>query len=171
MTWPGGGLVAPLVVAGPYQIRSAIDRAAFRRVQASIGFALNASTWARLCADLAGAGMVFVEARDSAEPVAVAAAERRAGGWVELGWVTVAPDHRGRGLGRTVCTALIQRSLRAGETRLCLSTQDHRLAALRIYLQLGFLPLSRPGKRDRWRDVCGLLGVTFAPETWGWPPG
>ncbi len=43
--------------------------------------------------------MVFAETSETHEPVAVAAAERVASGWVELGWVAVAPPRAGPRLG------------------------------------------------------------------------
>jgi hypothetical protein len=59
----------------------------------------------------------------------------------------------------------------AGETRLFGSTQDDRLAALAIYFSLGYVPVFRPEKLDRWRRVCNALGVPFSVAEWGWPEG
>jgi len=150
-------------------LRTGIDQPAFRAVQRSIGFDVTEAAWSTLAAHLVGASMVIAETTRDREPVAVAAAERRDGGWVELGWVAVAPAHRGRRLGLSVCSLLTRSLIDAGETRLFGSTQDDRLAALAIYFTLGYVPVFRPEKLDRWRRVCNALGVPFSPPGWGWP--
>jgi mycothiol synthase len=72
----------------------------------------------------------------------------------EVGWVAGDPAHSGRGLGRAVCAAVIRRYAEAGYERVYLATDDARLPALRIYLQLGFEPLMyAPGMEERWRAV------------------
>ncbi|MFT5679240.1 MAG: mycothiol synthase [Myxococcota bacterium] len=136
-----------------YTLRVGVDRAAFASTQAAIGFEVTDAAWSRLVEQLAAGAMVFAETTDTHEPVAVAAAEHCADGWVEPGWVAVAPVHRGAGLGLAVCTALTRHLLSHGHHRLIGSTQDHRLAALRIYLTLGFQPVLRPEKAARWQAV------------------
>ncbi|HNS49089.1 MAG TPA: GNAT family N-acetyltransferase [bacterium] len=78
----------------------------------------------------------------------------------ELGWVAVDPGHTGRGLGRLVCAAALRRFLKSGYRNLQLYTDDFRLPAVKIYLGLGFVPLlDGPGLEERWRAVCGQLGL------------
>ena len=108
--------------------------------------------------------MVFAETNETHEPVAVAAAEWVASGWMELGWVAVAPAHRGQGLGLAVCSSLIARLTLADESRLWGSTQDHRLAALRIYFTLGFHPVFRACRRDKMAFRERELAP---PSAWG----
>jgi GNAT superfamily N-acetyltransferase len=131
------------------------DRRRFAHVQAAIGFTVTDAAWSELTATLVPDAMVFVVR--SGAPVAVAAAQWR-GDWIELGWVAVVPDHRGQGLGHHVCAGLVRHLLAHGHTALFGSTQDHRLAALRIYLALGFEPVVRPHNRDRWARVHQQLG-------------
>jgi len=170
MDWPQGRQPPSGLEPPPgYALRTAVDRAAFRDVQASIGFEVSDTAWSTLTERLVSGSMVFAETSEDHEPVAVAAAERVAGGWVELGWVAVAPAHRGQGLGLAVCSALTARLILADESRLWGSTQDHRLAALRIYFTLGFHPVFRPEKLGRWREVCARLDRVFSPDLWGWP--
>ncbi len=157
LLWPAGA-AAPRVELPPgYRLRAAIDRRAFVQVQASIGFAVTNEAWTTLVADLVDGAMTFATTAPGKEPAAVVTAERRPRGWVELGWVAVDPGHRGRRLGRAVCASVTERLLASGERRLFLSTQDHRLAALAIYLQLGFQPVLRAEKRERWRAVARQL--------------
>lgn len=85
----------------------------------------------------------------------------------ELGWVAVHPEHRGKGLGTIVCAAAIRRFRKAGYTRIFLRTDDHRLAAIKTYLKLGFVPfLFAPDMRDRWKVVCEKLDWPFTPDAW-----
>jgi mycothiol synthase len=111
--------------------------------------------------------MVFVESDDV--PVAVACALEREEGWRELAWVAVASVHRGKGLGSMVCSALIRHLLASDEQRIFGSTQDERLAALRIYLEMGFYPVHREDKVERWHAICNNLSWPFRPQLWGWP--
>jgi len=85
----------------------------------------------------------------------------------ELGWVAGDPAHAGRGLGRAVCGAVVARFLSAGYRRIYLLTDDWRLPALKVYLQLGFVPfLFELGIAERWQAVCEKLAWPFAPEAW-----
>jgi len=167
MAWPPGADAPDASPVAGYSLRVGADRAAFESVQAGIGFDVTDAAWTGLSERLVDTAMVLAFGSD--EPVAAAAAERRAGGWVELGWVAVSPAHRGRGLGLAVCARLTRRLLETGETALFGSTQDHRLAALRIYFALGFHPVHRDAKRDRWRAVCERIGAPYEPARWRWP--
>lgn len=85
----------------------------------------------------------------------------------ELGWVAADPAHGGKGLGAAVCAAVTARLLQAGYTDIHLYTEDWRLAALKTYLKLGFLPfLLAPDMAERWRSVCMQLAWPFTPERW-----
>lgn len=166
LRWPiGGQAPLPLRVQDRYSFAVGVNQEPFRRVQSAIGFEVTERVWAELSAGLIGDAMVLAVDKETGSPVATAVAEQREG-WIELGWVAVAPAHRGKGLGQAVCHALVTHLLGAGRTRLFGSTQDHRSAALRIYLSLGFHPVLRPEKLQRWRAVCKQLGVPFTPERW-----
>lgn len=80
----------------------------------------------------------------------------------ELGWVAGHPAHARRGLGRAVCAAVVRRYLRIGYDRIYLKTDDWRLAALKVYLSLGFEPLLYLAEMaGRWDAVCRALGRPF----------
>jgi mycothiol synthase len=72
----------------------------------------------------------------------------------ELGWVAADPAHRGRGLGRAVCLAVLRAAGAAGYGEIFLRTDDHRVPAIRLYQSLGFVPWLRdPTAADRWRAI------------------
>jgi uncharacterized protein (DUF2132 family)/predicted GNAT family acetyltransferase len=123
------------------------DRAGFVAVQRDIGFVVTEPIWDAMDQ------VVMAVVHDKAGAVAVACGVQREAAWVELGWVAVAPEHRGRGLGRAVCSAVVAALLEAGHTRIIGSTQDERVQALRIYLAMGFSPVQRPEKAARWAAV------------------
>jgi predicted dehydrogenase/GNAT superfamily N-acetyltransferase len=77
----------------------------------------------------------------------------------ELGWVAADPAHAGRGLGRAVCAAVVARFQAAGFCTIYLSTDDHRLPAIKVYLDLGFVPdLYRDDMAERWAAIRARLG-------------
>ena len=76
----------------------------------------------------------------------------------ELGWVAGSPDHSGKGLGKAVCAAVVARFLKAGYERIYLKTDDCRLPAIKIYLQLGFTPfLFSEDMKDRWDKIISTI--------------
>jgi mycothiol synthase len=85
----------------------------------------------------------------------------------ELGWVAGSRAHSGKGLGQAVCAAATARLLSAGYRRIYLLTDDWRLAAIKTYLRLGYVPyLCAPGMEARWRLVCAKLEWPARPERW-----
>ena len=87
--------------------------------------------------------------------------ERRA----ELGWLSVAPEHQGRGLGYQVCLAVLHFARRMGYDEIYLNTDDWRLPAVKTYLDLGFEPeIIHESHLRRWAAVYEKLGVAGAPE-------
>ena len=71
-----------------------------------------------------------------------------------LHYVGVRPSEAGKGLGMAVSLAALNRFREEGLESAFLQTDDHRLAAIKTYLRLGFLPLvvheSHP---QRWNTV------------------
>ena len=116
-------------------------------------------------------GWFMVIHTESDEIVATAMALRdqmefgRPGG--ELGWLACDPAHRGKGLGLAVSAAVTARLINEGYRDIHLYTEDWRLAAIKTYLKLGYIPfLYLPEMRERWRAVCIRLQWPFTPEFW-----
>jgi mycothiol synthase len=85
----------------------------------------------------------------------------------ELGWVASAPAHQGRGLGKALSLAATNRLIRAGYRSIRVGTQDHRSAAIKLYLTLGYVPcLYAAGMAERWCSICEKLQWPFTPEDW-----
>lgn len=109
-------------------------------------------------------GLFFLEHLATGELAATASAQHRPtdlfpfGG--ELGWVAARPEHRGKRLGKIASAAAVVRLLDAGYDTVYLSTDEWRLAAVKIYLDLGFRPvLYLTEMEERWNIVCRLLEI------------
>jgi mycothiol synthase len=77
-------------------------------------------------------------------------------GWVR--WVATELDRRREGLARTVVIGVLALAEQAGCREARLRTQTDRLAAIPLYVQLGFEPLVRSdGERAVWERVIRLL--------------
>jgi mycothiol synthase len=80
----------------------------------------------------------------------------------EIGWVASHPAHRGRGLGGQVTAAAVGHALALGGRPVVLRTDDFRLPAIKVYLQLGFVPLfDHPSYPERWRLIASRLGPGY----------
>jgi len=77
-------------------------------------------------------------------------------GWVR--WVTTDLDRRREGLARALVIGVLVMAEQAGCREARLRTQTDRLAAIRLYLQLGFEPFVRSDpEREVWEQVIRLL--------------
>ena len=84
-----------------------------------------------------------------------------------LGWLVAHPQHAGRSLGRTVSAAVTARLIDAGYRAIYLETHDFRVAAIRIYLSMGWVPLLYlPEMAERWLAVCEQLQWPYTPGAW-----
>lgn len=96
-------------------------------------------------------------------PVATASAwlvPRWGQGTGVLHMVGVMGCHTGRRLGRVVSLAALGQMVAEGRRRAVLQTDDHRLAAIRTYLGLGFEPyLIHDNQRERWPAALAAAGM------------
>jgi predicted TIM-barrel fold metal-dependent hydrolase/ribosomal protein S18 acetylase RimI-like enzyme len=167
MVYPAGRRIPgrDLRVPAGYAIRNYRegDAARFIRLMRRAGF----TTWDRKTLDallrsaLPG-GIFLVVHKRSGDLAATASATHNpteqhvAGG--ELGWVACDPAQRGRGLGALACALVQQRFQAAGYADIYLRTDDFRLPAIKIYLQLGWKPfMSDAGMPKRWQAVLEQL--------------
>ena len=85
----------------------------------------------------------------------------------ELGWLVADPAYHGLGLGLGVSAAVTVRFIEEGCYPIHLFTDDFRLAALKTYLKLGYVPyLTSPGMAGRWEKVCSQLQWPAKIEDW-----
>ena len=78
-------------------------------------------------------------------------------GYVQL--VAVDGEHRGHKLGYWLTLRALHHLRGRGARDAVLDTEDHRLAAIELYLRLGFAPLpTHPTHARRWTDVLRELG-------------
>jgi mycothiol synthase len=176
MLWPAQRLNSPPAVhlATGYTLRTYQpgDEAGFFKVMDQAGFTNwdeeKLRPWfLKMLPD----GWFFVLHQASGEIVATAMANHNPqplhpfGG--ELGWVAAHRDHAGKGLGMTVCAAVVRRLLRAGYRNIYLNTDDWRLPAIKTYLRLGWVPfLYAPDMKERWQAICPQLNWAFTPQEW-----
>lgn len=77
-----------------------------------------------------------------------------------LHMVGVCPGHTGKRLGFAVSLAVLRRFRFEGPSSAVLQTDDYRLAAIKTYLRLGFLPLTRHESHPaQWDAVYVGLGM------------
>jgi ribosomal-protein-alanine N-acetyltransferase len=71
-------------------------------------------------------------------------------GAVHLGRIIVAPDARGRGIGRTLCQQLISAALHSTAlTAVTLRAYRNNLAAVQLYTSLGFVEVEADSNEDQ----------------------
>ncbi len=76
-----------------------------------------------------------------------------------IDWLACDPLHVRRGLGMAVAAAAMNRLIEIGYRDIWVTTDDHRLAALKVFLRLGFVPvIYAPGQPERWERVLTTLG-------------
>ncbi len=165
------GGVRPVVPSLPqgYRLRQyrEPDRASYWRLFAEV-FATHSRLDDLLTASLPG-GFHVVEHEESGDVVASAvAAEYGREGHPERGslqWVMANPRHAGRGIGRIAVAAATATLVEGGYQRVYLSTDDFRLPAIHVYLELGWKPyLYADDMEARWRAVFEQLNRTPGPD-------
>jgi mycothiol synthase len=97
------------------------------------------------------------------EPVGTAWARRAKEAPSSVGnlhMLAVAPEHRGLGLGRALVLSVLHRLGQMGLRRVLLNTDDFRLPAIKLYLELGFRPaFTHESHSERWRNVYKQLSL------------
>jgi mycothiol synthase len=104
-------------------------------------------------------------------PVATASAYARPAFMPEAGmihYVATRPAHAGKRLGFAATIAALRHMVTEGWRAAWLSTDDFRLAAIRVYLDLGFQPLlTDDSHRERWPEVFAGLAAPSLAASWG----
>jgi mycothiol synthase len=74
-------------------------------------------------------------------------------------WVGVEPSHRGKQLGKWLTVRVMEHGRAAGRRDVVLETDDFRIPAIKVYLNLGYIPeCRRDGDEERWRAVGEVIG-------------
>ncbi|MGH2355042.1 MAG: GNAT family N-acetyltransferase, partial [Chloroflexota bacterium] len=109
-------------------------------------------------------GLFFITHGTDAIPIGSACAWLPHPDEMEMGilhMVCVLPEHRGHRLGYPLCLAVLHRFRERGFRRVRLNTGEHRLGAVKIYLELGFQPVFRhPLHPEQWREIVRQLNWT-----------
>lgn len=173
MIWPQSRFDAPPAVSVPpgHTLRQyqAADRDAYFAMLAAADMgACRLEYWEQ---HLLPNGFFVIEHDESGALVAACMASHhpaprhpRAG---NLGWLAADPAHKGKQLGRSVAAAVTARLVAGGYRRIYLETHDHRLAAITLYLKMGWVPLLyQDDMHDRWKVICERAGFEFTPNEW-----
>jgi len=106
---------------------------------------------------------VILTAKDG-QPVALSLAWEECRLWPRSGqvyWVAVLENHRRQGLGRFVLTRALQYFVAHGYRNAVVVTEDFRIPAISLYLDLGFLPLitgTVSDEEERWLRAFSRMG-------------
>ena len=83
----------------------------------------------------------------------------------DLHMVAVSPGYRGKGLSFPLCARVINYLNGRGIKKIKLTTDDHRVPAIKTYLKLGFIPvLSDDTMAGRWNALSGRIPYLNAVE-------
>ncbi|MDH2442854.1 GNAT family N-acetyltransferase [Amnibacterium sp. CER49] len=101
--------------------------------------------------------------------IVATASERYVDGYDGAGylhWVASHPDARGRGHGVAATVAVLHAFLAQGVSASVLETDDERLAAIAVYLRLGYVPVYRSPQHElRWSAIFTALGARRQPPS------
>jgi mycothiol synthase len=157
------GVPAMPILAAPLLVRRAqVEEAG--AVAALLGQAFEAETWAAagterelFCDETVRATLVVAaEGRLVATASLQVRPDGRECGWMR--WVATDLDRRREGLARALVIGVLAMARQAGCREARLRTQTDRLAAIPLYLQLGFEPLvTGDPEREVWERVIRLL--------------
>jgi mycothiol synthase len=177
MVWPLHRLPAAPEPAPPdgYCVRACLvsDWSALRALIDAEG-PIQDSAWESLLDRVVPGGAFLGVHAESGRPVATASAVHNPratryyfpfGG--EVGYVSVDPMHRRKGLARLVVARAVGRLIEAGYRHIFVGVQGWRLPAVQCHLSLGFVPfLHHEDLLPRWRRVCGQIGWAVREGEW-----
>lgn len=100
---------------------------------------------------------------DASQPAAGFTLVRAAPGEEELLLIAVAPEYRGRGLGRQLLEQVLEDARDRGAERVFLEMRFNN-PAVGLYQKLGFVPIGRRKDYYRLPDGSRIDAITFATE-------
>ena len=76
-----------------------------------------------------------------------------------IDWLATDPDFTGLGLGTVSAASAARRLQDAGYDDIWVTTDDHRLGAIKVFYKIGFRPHIYDEIKDRWQKVIKILGI------------
>ena len=77
--------------------------------------------------------------------------------WGQIHWVAIHPDFHGRGLAKPMMNVAMKR-LKQSHARSFLRTSSGRIAAIKVYLDFGFLPdMEADNSQEAWQEVASHI--------------
>jgi ribosomal protein S18 acetylase RimI-like enzyme len=70
-----------------------------------------------------------------------------------IDWLATDPDHCGKGFGRLSASLATNHLIKLGYQNIWVTTQPHRLAAVRIFTSIGFIPTSQTLSEYDWKKI------------------
>jgi GNAT superfamily N-acetyltransferase len=178
MVWDPCVTPVALSVAPAYYVAavSAEDVSAMRAAVEMDGVLTDAQ-WNSFVERILPDGLFAARLADSDEVVGTASAVNnpRGGryyfpGGGQIGYLVVAAEHRGHGVGHALVAAALGRLRAAGYCTIWLGVQEWRLPAIVTYLKNGFVPFLHDPDPDalasRWRVVFQNVGRTAEVGSW-----
>ncbi|MDR1631077.1 MAG: GNAT family N-acetyltransferase [Oscillospiraceae bacterium] len=105
-------------------------------------------------------GYIYMVANERDEPVATATAQIKGENDPWLHMVSVKPTERGKKLAKPLVAAVLRRHMEEGRDGCYLFTQEYRTAAVKLYLDLGFLPvMNHPSYRVKFEQLAFDYGL------------
>ncbi|MCJ8010758.1 GNAT family N-acetyltransferase [Paenibacillus sp. KQZ6P-2] len=78
----------------------------------------------------------------------------------EVGFVITRPEHRGKAIGTFITSISVKRLISGGYFSIRAVTHDHRLSAIKTYLNIGFQPfIYQEDMESRWNEVIKQLNL------------
>ncbi|MDC0586486.1 GNAT family N-acetyltransferase [Gammaproteobacteria bacterium] len=76
-----------------------------------------------------------------------------------IDWLATDPDFTGLGLGTVSASSAAKRLKDAGYNDIWVTTDDHRLGAIKIFYKIGFRPHIYDEIKDRWQKIIKILDI------------
>jgi mycothiol synthase len=70
-----------------------------------------------------------------------------------IDWLATDPEHQGKGLGNICARSATSHLLKLGYSNIWVTTDFKRIAALKIFLSIGFEPVIKKETKSRWEKI------------------
>ncbi|OGI11764.1 MAG: hypothetical protein A2Y40_01115 [Candidatus Margulisbacteria bacterium GWF2_35_9] len=157
-------IIIPLTPEG-YRLRvyNSEDEEPLRRLLNRAGFSFSPIKIKQAISICLPNGCFVVEYEQTKQLVATMMARHLAsqlhpfGGRID--WLATDPEHRKLGLANICARSATQRLIQAGYENIWVTTDDHRIGALKIFLSIGFQPALSDALSKRWKNIFEKLHI------------